>query len=144
MEKEKKKLLPTNQNANLSDLLKDTVFLIAEDDEVSYVLIETYLMEYKSKTYRAKNGREAIEMIQNKPEIDMVLMDIKMPDMDGIEATKEIRKLNSLIPIIAQTAYVFSSDREKAMAAGCTDYIVKPINKDDLLQKIEAQLKNRL
>lgn len=140
MEQERKPI-HTSQKGNSSDKMKDKVFLIAEDDEVSYILIETYLMEYKCKTYRAKNGKEAIEMIQNKPEIDIVLMDIKMPDTDGIEATKEIRKLNPLIPIIAQTAYVFSSDREKAMAAGCSDYIVKPINKEELLQKIEAQFK---
>jgi len=74
---------------------------------------------------------------RNNPDIDLVLMDIQMPDMDGDEATRQIRQFNKDVVIIAQTAYALIGDREKAIAAGCNDYISKPIKKDELLEVMQ-------
>jgi len=81
-----------------------------------------------------------VEACRNNPDIDLVLMDIRMPLMDGNEATRQIRKFNKEIIIIAQTAYGFSSDREKAIEAGCNDYISKPISKQILFEIINKHL----
>ena len=82
----------------------------------------------KTEVLWANNGRKAVELYnERKEDIQMILMDIKMPEMDGLEATKEIRKQDSEIPIIVQTAYAFASDRQKSMEAGATDVLVKPI-----------------
>ena len=80
-------------------------------------------------------------MFRENPRINLILMDLKMPVMDGYEATRQIRTLNKNIPIIAQTAYALSGDNEKAMNAGCNDYVTKPINKSLLMNKIKAFLK---
>jgi len=81
-----------------------------------------------------------VEVCLNNPDIDLVLMDIKLPTIDGYEATRQIRKFNKDVIIIAQTAYALEGDREKAIAAGCNDYISKPIKKDELLEKISKIL----
>ena len=83
----------------------------------------------------AKNGKEAIELYRNNS-VDLILLDIKMPEMNGIEALKEIRKLSADIPIIMQTAYAFDSDKDIAIEAGCTGFITKPINPVVLKQTI--------
>ncbi len=83
------------------------------------------------------SGMEAIEMCRNNPDIDLVLMDINMPFMNGYEATRKIREFNSEVVIIAQTAYALAGDREKALAAGCNDYISKPINRLKLLNMVK-------
>ena len=103
--------------------------LIAEDEEVNYMYIETVLIDIlklNCKIFHAKSGLEAIDFCKN----NIILMDLKMPDLNGYEATKEIRKFNSDVPIIAQTAYTSIGDREKAIAAGCNEFISKPINKE--------------
>ena len=79
-------------------------------------------------------------MFKENPGIAAILMDIKMPEMDGIEATKEIRKFNKTVPIIAQTAYAFSGDEEKALQAGCNDYIAKPVNSANLFSVLNRCL----
>jgi len=80
------------------------------------------------KVLHAITGVEAIEACRNNPDLDLVLMDIRMPKLDGNEATRQIRQFNKDVIIIAQTAYGFSGDKEKAIKAGCNDYISKPIN----------------
>ncbi len=100
--------------------------LIAEDDETSELLITLGLKKYCKKILAVKTGIEALEICRNNPDIDLILMDIKMPEMDGYEATRQIRKFNNDVVIIAQTAYALIGDREKALAAGCNDYISKP------------------
>ena len=80
--------------------------------------------------------KQAIEFVKKYPEIGIVLMDIKLPDINGFELTKIIRTINSKIPIIAQTAFALSGDRENAIEAGCTDYISKPVKREDLLNMI--------
>ena len=110
--------------------------LIAEDDNISYLFISQILKRPEITIGRAKSGRECVELLRKNPEYNLVLMDIKMPEMNGIEATKAIRTFNQKVPIIVQTAYTSSGDKEKALEAGCNDYITKPIDKERLLQLI--------
>lgn len=80
----------------------------------------------------ARTGEEAVNICHNNPDIDLVLMDIRIPKIDGYEATEQIREFNKDVIIIAQTAYGLSGDKEKSIASGCNDYIAKPINQDEL------------
>ena len=111
--------------------------LIAEDDNDSSKYLELITKRFSKLVYRAATGVEAVEICQNNPDIDLVLMDIKMPVMDGYEATRRIRYFNSNVKIIAQTAYALYGDYEKALEAGCNDYTTKPINKDHLIALIQ-------
>ncbi|MCF8388612.1 MAG: response regulator, partial [Bacteroidales bacterium] len=89
----------------------------------------------------ARNGKEAINMYNNNKNIGLILMDIQLPVLNGIDATKEIRKTDREVPIIAQTAYAMSDDRKKCLDAGCNDYIPKPIKMDILMNKLNKYLK---
>lgn len=109
--------------------------LIADDDEVADMFLTLVVQDIAIETLHAANGEEAVAIAKAHPEIDLILMDIKMPLMDGYEATRAIRKFNPEVVIIAQTAYAIAGDREKALEAGCTDYISKPV-KADLLMKM--------
>jgi CheY-like chemotaxis protein len=117
------------------DNKKKHTILIAEDEEVNFMVLEI-LLEEKIKLpctiIHAKNGLEAVELCKNIPEIDLVLMDIKMPKMDGHEATKRIKEFRPNLPIIAQTAFSSPEEKEKALLSGCNDFIAKPISKDAL------------
>lgn len=115
---------------------KELSILVAEDDNISFLFINQILKRPEIKIIRAKSGDECVSLLKENPEIDLVLMDIKMPVMNGIEATEAIRKFNKEVPIIVQTAYTSSGDKEKALEAGCNDYITKPIDKNRLLQLI--------
>jgi len=110
--------------------------IVAEDDEVSSDYLNIVLSNISSKVLFAKSGPEVIEMCKSQPDTDLILMDIKMPVMDGYEATREIRKFNSKVKIIAQTAYAQEGDRLKATKSGCDAYISKPINKEELMDII--------
>ena len=114
--------------------------LIAEDDPNNFFYLKVLLKGEERTLLHAKNGREAVDFCKNHPEIDIILMDIKMPEMDGLEATKLIREFRPDLPIIAQTAYALSSDRERVLAAGCNDYIAKPIKRDDLLNLLKKYI----
>jgi len=111
--------------------------LIAEDDETSEMLISINVREFSNEVIKAKTGIETVEICRNRPDIDLILMDIQMPDINGYEATRQIRQFNKDIVIIAQTAFGLMGDREKAITAGCNDYIAKPINKNELLTLIK-------
>jgi PAS domain S-box-containing protein len=111
--------------------------LIAEDDEVSERLISVSLRSHTREILKARSGGEAVEICSQHPDLDLILMDIQMPGLSGYEATQQIRQFNNTVVIIAQTAFGLSDDREKAMAAGCNDYIAKPINKDALVAMIQ-------
>jgi CheY-like chemotaxis protein len=130
---------PTGQTGNN---LKKLVVLIAEDDETSAMLISITVKTISKQIIKVKNGHEAVEACRQNPEIDLVLMDIKMPGLDGYEATQQIRQFNTSVTIIAQTANALYGDREKALAAGCNEYIEKPIVKEKLLALINGSLKN--
>ena len=109
--------------------------LIAEDNDSNYILM-TYILKKYYQFERAKNGQEAVEMAE-KGGYDIVLMDIKMPIMDGLEATKNIRAKFPDLPIVALTANAFDSDRQLALEAGCNDFLSKPVSSDLCLQTIK-------
>ncbi len=111
--------------------------LIAEDDEVSEMLIDSYIKMFGKEILKARTGVEVLEACRNNPDIDLILMDIRMPEMGGYEATKQIRQFNKSVIILAQTAFGLSGDREKAIEAGCNDYISKPIKKEELQEMIQ-------
>lgn len=115
-------------------------FLIGEDELINYRLLEVMLLKTKAKLLHGNNGQETLNLFKNNPNIDLILMDIKMPEMDGSEVTKEIRKFNTEVPIIAQTAYALEEEKVKSLEAGCNAYITKPINKKDLLNLINSFL----
>ncbi len=111
--------------------------LVVENDETSRMLLNIMVKPMASDLFQAFSGYEAIDICRKYPDIDLVLMDINMPEMSGYEATRKIREFNKDILIIAQTAYAMKGDREKAIAAGCNDYISKPINRVDLKKMIQ-------
>ncbi len=117
--------------------------LIAEDDEISGMLITMVVKRFCKAVLNAKTGLQAIEMCRSNPDIDLVLMDLQMPEMDGYEAMKKILEMKPEMYIIAQTAFAFSEDKEKALQSGCNDFITKPIKEDNLKQKILNLLKTR-
>jgi PAS domain S-box-containing protein len=117
--------------------------LIAEDDDASVLLISRMIQKISKEILIAKTGLEAVETYLNNPDTDLVLMDIKMAEMDGYEATRQIRQLNRDIVIFAQTAYAQIGDREMAIEAGCNDYISKPIDKNKLFSLIKKHLRTR-
>ena len=112
--------------------IKNLKILVAEDDEVSDMFIRAVIKMFSTEIFTARTGIEALEICRNNPDIDLVLMDIRMSEMDGYESTRQIRRFNKQIIIIAQTAYAIEGAREKAIEAGCNDYIAKPIKKSDL------------
>ncbi len=111
--------------------------LIVEDDETSVKYLKVLLDDYIGEVHVVANGADAISEVQNAQDFDVVFMDIKLPRMSGYDATRKIREFNSDVLIIAQTAYAVAGDREKALAAGCNDYITKPIAKDILAQMMQ-------
>ncbi len=115
---------------------KDIVILIAEDEEVNYRFLEVVFNTTGAKILRARNGQEAVELCRNMNDINLVLMDIKMPLMDGYEAAIEILKIRKDLPIIAQTAYASQNEVKKCKEIGFSDYITKPLNIKLLMQKI--------
>ena len=122
--------------------IKKLKILIVEDDEISYSFLTKMLQKISYEVIHAITGIEAIDACRNNPDIDLVLMDIRMPFMDGNEATRQIRQFNKGVIIIAQTAYGYSSDSEKAIEAGCNDYISKPINKSLFYELIKKHIRN--
>ncbi|HOP04509.1 MAG TPA: PAS domain S-box protein [Tenuifilaceae bacterium] len=121
---------------------KPNTILIAEDDDFNYLYISELFAEFEVKLLRASTGLEAVNLVKENPEIGIVLMDIKMPDMDGYEATMQIKSIRKKLPVIAQTAYAFSSDREKAIEAGCDDYLSKPLKREKLISLVSKYLRN--
>ncbi len=117
-------------------LAKKLKILIADDDEASNQLLEISVKDFTKDIIKATTGKEAIEVCKTNKDIDLVLMDIQMPDINGYEATRQIRELNKDIIVIAQTAFALSGDREKSIEAGCNDYISKPIDSEYLLSLI--------
>lgn len=110
--------------------------LIAEDEDSNYLLLEAILADLEIHIIRARNGSEAVEICKTK-QVDLVLMDIKMPVMDGCEATRQIKALKPELSVIAQTAYTMAEEKERALQAGCDSYITKPIKSGDLLALIK-------
>ncbi len=110
--------------------------LVVEDVDTNYFYISSLLLKLNGKIQRAEDGVIAIEMVKNDPSINLVLMDIELPVMDGYTATREIKKIRPDLPVIAQTAFAMMGEREKSLEAGCDDYIAKPIRKETLIEII--------
>jgi hypothetical protein len=117
--------------------IKKIKILIAEDDEISGILLSIALKKISTQILRAKNGIEAVEICRSNPDIDLIFMDIQMPEINGYEATKRIRQFNQNVIIIAQTAFALSGENEKSQAAGCNDCIAKPFNQVLLMELIQ-------
>ncbi len=122
-----------NEAKSISPKITGLKVLIAEDDEASEMLISIELSKFSREILKATNGIEAIETCRQHPDIDLVLMDIQMPVMNGYQATREIRKFNENVIIIAQTAFALTGDKEKSIEAGCNNHISKPIRQAELL-----------
>jgi CheY-like chemotaxis protein len=114
--------------------------LIAEDDDDSFIYLKTILGKNPIELIRATNGLEALEIVRENTDLSIILMDIKMPEMNGLDVTRQIRTFNADVVIICQTAYALDDDRQKALDAGCTDYISKPINRVKMLELMEKYL----
>lgn len=127
---------PGVEPPTFSNDTKCSVILVAEDDESIYFYLQQLLMINNIETLHARNGIEAIEIIKSNDNIDLILMDIKMPRMDGLQATRQIKAIKPGIPVIAQSAFTTEVDIQNAYDAGCNDYISKPFDSKALLNKI--------
>lgn len=117
------------------------VVLITEDEEVNFYYLKTLLQRADAKVLRARNGKEAVDIISEYGGgIDLILMDLNMPVMDGYEAMRIIKSRHPSIPIIAQTAYTMNNDRNRCLQAGFNDYISKPINRMALYRMVNDNL----
>ena len=116
--------------------------LLVDDDARNIFALTTVLENHEMEVLSATNGRQAIEIIKNTPELSVVLMDIMMPEMDGYETLREIRKIPQFrsLPILALTAKAMKGDREKCLEAGASDYIAKPVNTDQLVSLLRVWL----
>jgi CheY-like chemotaxis protein len=115
---------------------KNYTILITEDVDFSFIYMQAVLRRTGIKIIWAQNGKDAVDVVKTNPEIDLVLMDMYMPVMDGYEATEIISKLRPTLPIIAQTAFCLPEDVKKCYAAGCTGYLSKPVRKEDLIDTL--------
>jgi len=127
-----KQILVTKRTHQINKLK----ILIVEDDKTSEMLLSIYIQKFCKDILSVKNGVDAVSACRNNSDIDLILMDIQMPEMNGYEATKQIRMFNKDVIIIAQTAYALEEDKGKVISAGCNDYIIKPIQTDKLKQLI--------
>ena len=139
--KELRENIIDNTVKELATPIKKLKTLIADDDKISRRLLGYILEKVSKEVLYAENGLEAIEILRNNLDIDLILMDMNMPIIDGYEATQQIRQFNKITFIIAQTAHVLEGDKEKVIGAGCNHYISKPINKEELLELIQQYFK---
>lgn len=124
-----------------NNVLEGCKILIAEDDENSFFLLQYIMDMYGAQVFHAEDGDGAIQSLQANPDLKLILMDLRMPGISGLETTQKIREFNSDIPIIAQTAVMLKEeDKSKILEAGCNDFILKPINQESLLEKIKQLL----
>ena len=132
---QKNKTIKANANSKYK-------ILIAEDDVISQVFLETILKPISNEIVLSFNGKDVIKKIENNPDFDIILMDIRLPELNGYEVTKHIRKSNKSVLIVGQSAYAFPGDKEKAIESGCNFYITKPINAKKLHQLISNHFNN--
>jgi len=130
----KESLAKQNRKEGSELSLKNLSIIVAEDDDVSKLFLETILEDEQMEVLFATTGKESVDLCKKYPDTDIILMDIRMPDMNGFDATKEIRKFNQNVIIIAQTAHGLTGDKERALEAGCNDYIAKPIDSEELFE----------
>jgi signal transduction histidine kinase/CheY-like chemotaxis protein len=138
--------------AKLNDMFKDPVIakinwstkkcLLVDDNKDVLIYLKRILMDSGINVFMARSGPEAIEIISTTPDIDVVLLDMQMPEMNGIEATKLIRKIRKDLPIIAQTAFIFEDDKDIILEAGCDACLIKPIRKEHLMTVMSSFIKS--
>ena len=132
----------TSPQTNSTDnIWEGRTILIAEDETVNYMFLEVLFEETGAILIHACDGQEAINAVKSNPKIEIALMDIKMPNVNGLEATRQIKTIRPSLPIIAQTAYAMQDDEYKALQAGCNDYVSKPIDVNKLLNLMKKYLK---
>jgi PAS domain S-box-containing protein len=142
MKTEFKTSVPKLPGKDIKESVKGYLILVAEDDDTNFYYLNALLnKETNAHILHAVNGREAVDMFKANPNIKLILMDIKMPEMDGFEATRQIKLIDPDIPVIAITAYAMSGDEERIMSAGCDGYLSKPLNGKSLLEKITEFIK---
>ena len=118
---------------------EEKTILVVEDEEINYMYIETLLQKTGAMVLHAWNGQQAVDFVNENEGIDLVLMDIKMPIMDGYRATEQIKHIRPDLPVIAQTAYTMGDDKMRCLDSGCDDYVSKPIRKNVLYEVISGQ-----
>ena len=138
----KAKAIMTKDQSTVTDQ-KTVTILVVEDDDTSRYFLKLLLEKEHYKALISASGEEALELIQKDPNISLVLMDIKMPGMNGLEATRKIKEIRPDLPVVAQTAYAFSTDKDTILKAGCDDYISKPLRKDELLKMIKKYISGK-
>jgi CheY-like chemotaxis protein len=116
---------------------------VAEDENSNFELIKTILIKTHARVLRASNGEEAVEMVEKNQHIDLILMDIRMPVMDGYQATRIIKSLHPDLPVVGLTAYAMPDDKEKSRLAGFDEHISKPFHSMDLLNKLDILIQKR-
>ncbi len=120
----------------------DLVFLIVEDEESNIIVLRMLLQKkYNAEVLCARNGQQGVEIVEKRPDIDLVFMDMKMPVMDGYTATGIIKKMRSDLPVIAVTAYGLNGQENEILNAGCDDYLAKPIQAMQIFDKVKTFLK---
>ncbi len=137
----KAQLFQPPQNSKQEVDLSGKTVLVVEDVDTNYFYLSSLLEKLKCRVLRASNGRKAVEMGINDLSIDMILMDIELPLKNGYEATREIKASRPDLPIVAQTAFAMIGERERSEAAGCDDYMAKPIRKDQLINMVLKYIK---
>lgn len=139
--------IPSSTNKNKQSItsqnrqIRNLKILIAEDEDSVFTFLRIILRNISKEILHAKTGIEAVRLCQENQDLDLILMDVRMPEMGGYEATRKIREFNKNVTIIAQTAFALTGESEKAISAGCDDYISKPIDKNDLFMMIGKHLK---
>ncbi|MFV0376638.1 MAG: response regulator [Mangrovibacterium sp.] len=114
--------------------------LIVEDNDTSRYYYQTALEQFNATSLWAKNGMEALNMFKTEPGIELVIMDLNMPEMDGFEATRQLKIMNPVIPVIVQSAFILSGEESKSYEAGCDDFIAKPVRLRTLMNAIQKHL----
>ncbi|HOU73756.1 MAG TPA: response regulator [Tenuifilum sp.] len=114
--------------------------LIADDDNISVILLTNYLKNIEADFIIARDGEEALTLFEQNTDVDLILMDIKMPKLNGLEVTKQIKSKNPHTKIIAETAFAMVDDEKKAIEVGCDAYITKPINGERLVTMVKSML----
>jgi len=132
-----KTLKKNEKSSEVGQGVKNLKIVVAEDDQTIRAYLKIAIRKMCKEILFTTNGRETVEVMQNNPDVDLILMDVKMPGMDGYEATRKIREFNKEVIIFAQTAFAFDTEQEKVAAAGCDDFISKPIKRTELVEIIE-------
>jgi len=117
------------------------VILIVEDEQINYLLLKEYLSEYGYITLLARNGLEAVEYVKSKPDIKLVLMDLCIPEMDGIYANKIIKSIRPDLHVVAQTAYLLNNIQSNYRELGFSAFLAKPFTQAQLIEVVEGLIK---